>query len=69
MVGNQEIIKDQLQFERNIRTERAHRSEKTMIDGALNKRRAVIPKFLNFRTNRKFYLSTRHENYGPKVHL
>ena len=29
----QEIIKDQLQFERGTKIERAHRSEKTMIDG------------------------------------
>ena len=33
----QKIIKDQLQFERDIGIERAHRNGKTMIDGALYK--------------------------------
>ena len=39
----QKIVKDPLQFERDIEIERAHRSGKTMIDGAPNKiRRAII---------------------------
>ena len=44
----QEIIKDQLQFERDIEIERAHRIGKTMIDGSPNKRRTIIAKFVNF---------------------
>ena len=43
----QEIIKDQLQFERYIETECAHRSEITMLDQVANKRRTIIAKFLN----------------------
>ena len=43
-----EIIKDQLQFERDIEIERAHRIGKTMIDGSPNKRRTIIAKFVNF---------------------
>ena len=45
----QEIIKNQLQFERDIEIERAHCSRKTMIDGAPNKKRTIIAKFLNFK--------------------
>ena len=45
----QEIIKNQLQFERDIEIECAHCSRKTMIDGAPNKNRTVIAKFLNFK--------------------
>ena len=45
----QELIKDQLQFERDTEIERAHRSGKTMIDGAANKRRTIMAKFLNFK--------------------
>ena len=44
----QERIKDQPQFEWDIEIERAHRSGKTMIDGASNKRRTIIAKSLNF---------------------
>ena len=44
----QEIIKDQPQFEWDIEIERAHRSGKTMIDRASNKRKTIIAKFLNF---------------------
>ena len=43
----QEIIKDQLQFERYIETERAHPSGKTMLDQVANKRKTIIAKFLN----------------------
>ena len=43
----QEIIKDQLQLERDIEIERAHRRGKTMIDGAPNKNRTIIAKFLS----------------------
>ena len=49
----QEIIKDQLQFERDTEIERAHRSGKTMIDGAANKRRTIMAKFLNFKDKRE----------------
>ena len=45
----QEIINDQLQLERDIEIERAHRSGKTVIDGVANKRRTIIAKFLNFK--------------------
>ena len=45
----QKIIKDQLQFERDIGIERAHRNGKTMIDGALYKQRTITAKFQNFK--------------------
>ena len=45
----QETIKDQVQVERDIKIERAHRSGKTMIDGASNNRGTIIAKFLNFK--------------------
>ena len=45
----QEITKDQLKLKRNIEIERAHRSEKTMIDGSPNQRRTIIAKFLSFK--------------------
>ena len=45
----QKITKDQLQFERGIENEHAHRSEKTTIDRAANKRKKFIVKFLNFK--------------------
>ena len=45
----QEIIKDQLQFERYNEIERVHRCEKTMIDWTTNKRRTIIAEFLNFK--------------------
>ena len=44
-----EIIKDQVKFKQDIEIERAHRSGKIMIDGAPNKRRTIIAKFLNFK--------------------
>ena len=64
----QEIIKDPLQFKWDIEIERAPRSGKTMIDGVANKRRTIIAKFLTFK-DKKFYPSTRHGSYGPKVYL
>ena len=45
----QEIVKDQLQFERDIEIERAHSSGKTIIEESPNKRRTIIAKFLNFK--------------------
>ena len=42
----QEIVKDQLQFELNIEIQCGHRSGKTMIHGAPNKRRTIIGKFV-----------------------
>ena len=45
--SEKKIIKDQLQFERHIEIECAHRCEKTMIDRAPNKRRTIVTKFLN----------------------
>ena len=45
----QEIMKDQLQFERGNETERAHRNGKTTIDGARNKKRTIIAKLINFK--------------------
>ena len=64
----QEIIKDPLQFKWDIEIERAPPSGKTMIDGAANKRRTIIAKFLIFK-DKKFYPSTKHGSYGPKVYL
>ena len=46
---SQEITKDQLKFERDIEIERAHHSEKTIIDGSPNKRRTIIAKFRSFK--------------------
>ena len=45
----QEIIKDQLQFERDIENERAYRFGKTTIDRVANKRRTIVAKFLNLK--------------------
>ena len=44
----QAIIKDQLQLKRDIKIERAHRSGKKKIDGAPNKKRTIVARFLNF---------------------
>ena len=41
----QKIIKDQLQFERDIELQRAHCSGKTKIDRASNKTRTIVAKF------------------------
>ena len=59
-------VRDQLQFERDI--EHAHRNGKAKIHGFPNKKRTIVVKFLN-KANKKFYPSTRHESYGPKVSL
>ena len=66
----QEIIKNQLQFERDIEIERAHHSGKTMIDRSPNKTRTIIAKFLNVMDKQEVLSEcTRHESYGPKVYL
>ena len=45
----QEIIKDHLQFERDIELKLAHCGEKTKVDRASNKKRTIVAKFLNFK--------------------
>ena len=49
----QEIIKDQLHFERDIEIERAHRSGKTMIERSRNKGITIIAKIINFKENQE----------------
>ena len=42
-------MEDQLQFEQNLEIERGHCNGKTEIDGAPNKKRTIVAKFLNFK--------------------
>ena len=45
----QKIINDQLQFERDIEIKLVFRSGKTKTNGAPNKKKTIVAKFLNFK--------------------
>ena len=56
-------------MKRDIEIKRVHGRGKARIDGAPNKKKILVAKFLNFKDKQVVLFEYQTESYGPKVYL